>query len=78
MISKIWKKLTNAICAPANFVLSESAKSVLVAAQAQGYQVSEDTRQGTPAIVLTKDGVGKVHFWSNDDIVEYGRNKKLL
>jgi hypothetical protein len=78
MILRIWAKLRAVAGAPATIALSQAAQQVLTAAVAQGYTISEDTRQGSPAIVLERDGTGKVHLWSSEDVVEFGKSKNLI
>ena len=78
MISDLWNKLVQSVRAPAKIALTEGAKQVLALAKTHGYQVSEDASQGSPAIVLEKDGAGKVHLWSGEDILEFGRVRKWI
>jgi hypothetical protein len=75
MISQLWSKLVQAAQRPsAKFTLTHDARRVLTLAESRGYQVVETIRQGCPAILLEKEGGGSIHFWSSNDILEYGRN----
>jgi hypothetical protein len=60
------------------FSLSDRATQVLSRAEAEGSQVIRTVRQGAHVIVLQNQKGVTVHLWSNDDVEEYGRNKKWI
>ena len=78
MIFDLWNRLRGAPQRPPRVALSETAKRVLAMAAELGFTVSEDNRQGAPAIVLETEGRGKVHLWSSDDVVAFGKANKMI
>ena len=71
----LWDKLVRTIHRPpAKFLLTDDARRVLAQAEARGYRVVVEIRQGSPAMVLKKEDASLIHLWSSDDIIEYGRH----